>query len=104
MFGIQYSRRAEADLVAIGAYTLQQWGVEQTIRYLDQLETCCERLAENPLLGRPCDEIRPGLRRMEQGRHVIFYRQQKKGIVVSRMLHQRMLPERHDLGDKGTQP
>lgn len=48
--------------------------------------------------------IQYSLRRMEQGRHVIFYRQQKKGIVVSRILHQRMLPERHDLGDKGTQP
>ena len=79
-------------MLAIGEYTLKQWGTEQTIRYLDQLETCCRRLADNPALGRSCDEMRPGLRRMEQGRHVIFYRQQEPGILVVRILHQRMLP------------
>jgi plasmid stabilization system protein ParE len=30
---------------------------------------------------------------MEIGRHVIFYRLESKGISVSRILHQRMLPE-----------
>jgi toxin ParE1/3/4 len=53
---------------------------------------------KNPALGRRCDEIRGGLRRLEHGKHVIFYRQQDNdGILVSRILHQRMLPERHDI-------
>jgi plasmid stabilization system protein ParE len=30
---------------------------------------------------------------MEHGRHVIFYRIEPRGISVSRILHQRMLPE-----------
>jgi plasmid stabilization system protein ParE len=47
---------------------------DQTLRYLDDLEAACQRLAENPATGRSCDQIRPGLRRMEQGRHVIFFR------------------------------
>jgi toxin ParE1/3/4 len=94
-----FSRRAEADLLDICAYSLQNWGAEQTIRYIDQLETCCQRLAENPGLGRSCDEIRSGLRRMEQGKHVIFYRQRERGILVSRILHQRMLPERQAIDD-----
>jgi toxin ParE1/3/4 len=51
-------------------------------------------LAANPALGRACSEIRPGLRRLEHGRHVVFYRQDAAGILVSRILHQRMLPER----------
>jgi toxin ParE1/3/4 len=96
---LSFSQRAEADLLEISAYTLQTWGADQTIRYLDQLENCCQRLADNPALGRRCDEIRPGLRRMEQGRHVIFYRQQEGGILVSRILHQRMLPERQVIDD-----
>jgi toxin ParE1/3/4 len=95
------SRRAEDDLLEIGAYTLQNWGADQTIRYIDQLETCCQRLADNPGLGRSCDEIRPGLRRMEQGKHVIFYRQYEGGILVSRILHERMLPERQAIDDIG---
>jgi toxin ParE1/3/4 len=94
-----FSRRAEADLLEIGVYTLQNWGADQTIRYIDQLEACCQRLADNPALGRACDEIRPGLRRMEQGKHVIFYRQREGGILVSRILHQRMLPERLAIDD-----
>ena len=78
----------------IGAYTLQAWGEDQTIRYIDGLETCCQQLADNPESGRRCDHIRPGLRRMEHARHVVFYRIEAGGILVSRILHQRMLPER----------
>ena len=91
----RFSRRAEADLLAIGVYTLRKWGKAQATRYLDELEACCQMLADNPGLGRACDDIRPGLRRMERGRHIIFYRQNARGIPVSRLLHQRMLPARH---------
>jgi plasmid stabilization system protein ParE len=37
----------------------------------------------------------PGLHRHEPGTHVLFYRPERGGIVVSRILHQRMLPDRH---------
>jgi len=52
-------------------------------------------LARNPPLGRPCEDIRPGLRRFEHGKQVLFYHQEPRGILISRILHQRMLPERH---------
>jgi toxin ParE1/3/4 len=96
----QFSRRAKADLLSIGAYTLRNWGEAQAMRYLAGLESCCERLCERPLLGRGCEEIRPGLRRMEQGRHVIFYRQSDAEIVVSRILHRSMLPGIHTMDDE----
>jgi toxin ParE1/3/4 len=94
------SRLAEADLMDIGAYTLNAWGEDQTIRYIDGLETCCQQLADNPELGRLCDHIRPGLRRMEHARHVVFYRIEAGGILVSRILHQRMLPERQVIDEE----
>lgn len=97
----RFSIRAEADLLDIGRYTLQKWGMDQAIRYIDELEACCGQLAGAPGLGRPCDHVRPGLRRMEHGRHIIFYRQEPGGILVSRILHQRMIPERHLLEDAG---
>ena len=100
----RFSRRAEADLLSIGAYTLRTWGEDQVIRYIDDLETCCQMLAENPVLGRTCDDVRPGLRRMERGRHVVFYRQEAGGILVSRILHQRMLPERQTIDDEEAGP
>jgi toxin ParE1/3/4 len=92
---VRYSVRAEADLLSIGEYTLRTWGAKQTEKYLTSLEDCCLRLAANPLLGRSCDEIRPGLRRMEDEKHVVLHRQIPKGIFVSRILHKSMLPELH---------
>ena len=104
MAEFRFSRVAEADLLSIGAYTLRTWGEDQTIRYIDDLEACCQMLADNPTLGRTCDEVRPGLRRMECGQHVVFYREDAEGILVSRILHQRMLPERHAIDDRDARP
>jgi toxin ParE1/3/4 len=84
----------------IGAYTLHTWGEDQTLRYIDDLEACCQRLADNQASGRACDHVRPGLRRMEQGKHVVFFRLQPRRILVSRILHQQMLPERHAIDDE----
>jgi toxin ParE1/3/4 len=96
----RFSRHAEADLLSIGVYTLRTWGSAQTVRYLDELEACCQRLADNPASDRPCDHVRPGLRRMEQGKHVVFFRREPGGVLVSRILHERMLPERHTIDDE----
>lgn len=104
MAAFRFSRRAEANLLRIGAYTLRTWGEDQAIRYLDDLEACCQALAENPSLGRACDDVRPGLRRMERGRHIVFYRVDAGGILVSRILHRRMLPERHAIDDEDDRP
>jgi toxin ParE1/3/4 len=96
----RFSHRAEADLFNIGLYTFRTWGEIQTDRYIRQLEDCCQLLADNPALGRQCDEIRPGLRRMKQGKHVVFYRQEPGGILICRILHQSMLPEKQAIDDE----
>jgi toxin ParE1/3/4 len=100
----RFSRRAEADLLSIGDYTLHKWGKAQAARYIRELEACCHTLAGNPALGRLCEHVRPGLRRHEHGRHVVFYRQGRGGILVSRILHQRMLPGRHALDGEDDEP
>ncbi len=40
----RFSRRAEADLVSIGDYTLRKWGKAQAARYLGELETMSDRI------------------------------------------------------------
>jgi toxin ParE1/3/4 len=100
----RFSRRAEADLFNIGDYTIRIWGKAQADRYIDELEDCCQLIADNPAFGRPCDEIRPGLRRMEQRKHVVFYRKETGGILISRILHQRMLPENQTIDDEDDTP
>jgi toxin ParE1/3/4 len=104
MASFRFSRQAEADLSAIGSYTLRTWGEAQVARYIGELEICCQKLAENPGLGRSCDHVRPGLRRIEQGKHVVFYRQEAGGILVSRILHQSMLPEIQAIDDYDDRP
>jgi toxin ParE1/3/4 len=97
---LRFSPPAEADLIEIAAYTFRTWGERQVGKYLNALEDACWRLAANPMLGRSCDEISIGLRRMEQGSHVIFYRQVSGGISVSRILHRNMLPIGHHFEDE----
>jgi toxin ParE1/3/4 len=87
---------AERDLNGIANYTRDRWGILQAIRYIVELRSLCQQLAEMPTLGRSCEAIRPGLRRMEGGKHVIFYRVSEDGITVSRILHQTMLPDLHE--------
>jgi toxin ParE1/3/4 len=101
---LRFSRRAESDLLGIGKFTLREWGRAQTIRHLTELDDRCQELAHNPSLGRNCDYIRPGLRRLEHGSHVVFYRRLRDGIFISRVLHQRMLPEKHPIDDLDAEP
>lgn len=89
------AKPAKADLRSIGRHTRKHWSIEQARRYLAELDACFHRLAEHPELGRSADAIRPGLWRLEQGRHVIFYRRTDYGIRVIRVLHDRMLPPLH---------
>jgi toxin ParE1/3/4 len=95
MVNYSLTRRAENDLLDIGRYTVRTWGIEQCAHYVRELEACCQRLADNPSLGRSCDRIRLGYWRAEQGKHVIFYRIETDEIVVVRILHERMLPQLH---------
>lgn len=97
-----FTRRAEADLDGIAEYTLRTWGIEQATRYLDTLQDCRHLIANNPSLGRASDEILVGCRRFEVAKHVIFFRPLGDGVRVLRILHQRMLPERH-LGDEAAE-
>jgi toxin ParE1/3/4 len=100
----RFSRRAEADLLSIGAYTLRNWGRGQAARYINELEACCRMLADNPALGRPCGDVRPGVCRFEHGKHVVFYRRERSGILVSRILHESMLPKLHATDDQAEEP
>lgn len=95
MSGFRFTRRAEADLEEIAEYTYRTWEKDQCARYLGALEECCRRLADRPAQGRACDDVRPGYLSAEQGRHVVFFRKDERGTLIARILHARMLPERH---------
>ena len=91
------SELAKKDITDIWNYTASEWSEEQAIRYYNGLLDTCERIASKPeIVGRSYDEVRPNLRGVNCGRHIIFYRiisQQKVRIV--RILHMRMDFPRH---------
>lgn len=101
MAKFKLTRLAVADLEAILDYTLETWGQRQADRYLGDLEACFQELADQPGLGRSCDGIRPGLRRMEHGRHVVFFRSRDYGIRIIRILHQGLMPDVNLLCENG---
>lgn len=92
------ARLAESDVNSIVRYTMKTWGREQTKRYNQDLRECFQILADNPSLGRTCDSIRPGLHRFERGKHVVFYISIPDGILVARVLHQKMVPAKSHFG------
>lgn len=94
MPGYRFSKLARLDLIEIAEYTVDRWGLNQAERYLNGLDETFRRLVESPRMGRLCDQIRPGYRRVEHGKHVVIYRADADGVFICRILHQGMLPER----------
>jgi toxin ParE1/3/4 len=90
------SPAARADLEQIWDYTHDRWGVDQAGEYLRELQRAIERATANPRIGRACDEIRPGYRKLAAGSHTLFYRVTAEGVIdVVRVLHQRMDVDLH---------
>ncbi|WP_447969854.1 type II toxin-antitoxin system RelE/ParE family toxin [Nitrospira sp. M1] len=83
------SHRAESDLNEIADYTIDRFGIKQARRYRDNLETCFQSLAENPLIGRSAAQLAPKLRRYEIQSHVVFYTPTDTGALIVRVLHER---------------
>ena len=91
---LTFSPAAAADIGAIWDYTADTWGMDQADRYVDDIRAACTALASGERVGRKVD-VRDGYLKYPVGRHLIFYRQNRPGIVVIRVLHQSMDVERH---------
>lgn len=87
--------KAQEDLEGIWLYTYQKWGPVQAKNYTGILRDQWGKLAKNPSLGRKCNYIRKGYRRLEVGKHIIFYKPDKKFIVIVRILHESMDVQEH---------
>jgi toxin ParE1/3/4 len=85
------THKAVADLLSIGRYTEKQWGPAQRRTYLSMIDETFSALAQKPLQGQDCSNIKTGYRKKNIGSHVIFYRQiNDEEIQIVRILHGRM--------------
>lgn len=92
---LRLSGKAADDLSEIADFTIAAFGVEQARKYRDQFQRCFDSLVDNPTLGRSADELAPGLRRIRQQAHVVFYRADADAVLIVRVLHHRMDFDRH---------
>ena len=95
MADYNFTEQAERDLEEITDYTIQQWGVTQTLVYLDGLEARVQLLADNPDAGTTRETLFTGLLSFPYESHILYYVKQPNGITIVRVLHQRMDPIKH---------
>lgn len=89
------SQEADRDIEGIARETVKRWGWPQAEKYLDELHQAFETLVEFRELGRDVSYLRPGYWRLEHASHSIFYRHTADGILIVRILHNRMQAEHY---------
>jgi toxin ParE1/3/4 len=89
------SKKAGLDLVEIGQYTQNKFGIAQRNTYLDSINAKFHTLTKNPQSGIVCEYIRKGYLLAYIGSHSIFYKEYSYGIRIIRVLHQRMDWHKH---------
>ena len=83
---LQFRSAASADMRRIARETRERWDGEQAAKYADQLRRDIKSLTRFALRF-PEFPLRPGLRRMNSGKHAIFYRVGEDRIEIVRVLH-----------------
>jgi toxin ParE1/3/4 len=87
--------RARSDLDDIWEYITVESGSEAVAdRLIDSITDRFDLLANWPRLGRARDDLRLGLRSYPVGDYIIFYRVQRRDVIIQRVLHARRNIER----------
>lgn len=84
------TKSAQQDLKSIARHTHERWGVKQRNAYLREIDQAFRSLTKTPLIGRACDDIRAGYRKLPPGSHVIYYKLESDHVLVVRVLHAMM--------------
>jgi len=82
---IEYGPKARADLYAIWSYIAAD-NPSAADKLISRFTGIFTSLAANPMLGRPREELRPGLRSFPHGRYVIYYREVEQSLRLLRIL------------------
>ena len=91
----QLSKLAQAHLLKIKDYTLNNFSDKQWHIYKDTLLTGFQMLADNPEVGRSCDDIYPNGFYFPVGKHTAYFTKEQGFILVVAVLGQSQLPQNH---------
>ncbi|MCG3461094.1 type II toxin-antitoxin system RelE/ParE family toxin [Xenorhabdus bovienii] len=85
----------QSDLIKIRRFTVQQWGLAQSQKYLSELRKTISLLAETPSLGKSKPEVGANVLSFPHVSHVIYYVVHKRQLLVFGVLHKSMVPLDH---------
>jgi len=98
---IKISKPAEIDLKDIAAYTLKQWGKLQKKSYLGLFKQSFSALSTSQSDNKTLpstqnrDDIDADLFSYRVKKHVVYYRETKQELLIIRVLHSQMDPQKH---------
>ena len=91
----QLSSLAQAHLRAIRDYSLTNFSELQWQKYKARLLLSFQMLAENPELGRSCNDIYPNGFYFPIGKHTAYFSKEDGFILIVAILGQPQLPQKH---------
>mgnify|MGYP001423897653 FL=1 len=95
---LRLTRRAEASLVEIAKWTIEQFGLKQTELYEDEVLTRCQAILNGQAHSRSCavlvDEA-ADLRFARAGEHFLVFLDQPDEVIIVDILHSRKDLPRH---------
>jgi toxin ParE1/3/4 len=89
------SNLAQSHLRKVKNYTVENFSELQWRNYKDTLLSGFQMLADNPGLGRSCDEIYPNGFYFPIGKHTAYFTKEDDFILVVGVLGQSQLPQNH---------
>ncbi|MFY2506896.1 type II toxin-antitoxin system RelE/ParE family toxin [Vibrio pectenicida] len=89
------SKLAQSHLRKIKNYTATNFSESQWSRYRDNLLTASQMLADNPAVGKNCNELYPNGFYFHIGKHTAYFTKEDGFILIVALLSQSQLPQNH---------
>ncbi|HDL7653946.1 TPA: type II toxin-antitoxin system RelE/ParE family toxin [Yersinia enterocolitica] len=86
---------ARTDLIEIRRYTVKQWGIAQSQKYISELRRTVELLAITPSIGKYRPDVALEVLSFPHASHVIYYMLHDQQVIVFGILHKHMVPLNH---------
>lgn len=81
------SKEAYVDLDEIFEYTFEKFGLNQAIKYLNEIDDAFTKIVDTPQIGRARSELSRGLYSLPVGEHLVFYEIVGDCIRIVRVLY-----------------
>lgn len=85
MTPLHFARTALMDLESIRDY-ISRDSTAEAQRWVETIIRTCQRIRRHPQLGRPREELAPGLRSLLVGRYYVYDRIEPRRIAIVRVL------------------